>query len=61
MGWREGVDALFHLSEPRDNLLMLAKDVIEYIQRYRYFMGLSEYKSVALFHEYLGRLSTSSP
>ena len=61
VGLEEGVDALFHLSEPRDNLLMLAKDVIEYIQRYRYFMGLSEYKSVALFHEYLGRLSTSSP
>ena len=61
VGMEEGVDALFHLSEPRDNLLMLAKDVVEYIQSYRYFMGLSEYKSVALFREYLGRLSTVKP
>ena len=61
VGLEEGVDALFHLSEPRDNLLMLAKDVLEYIQGFRYFMGLSEYKSVALFREYLGRLSTVKP
>lgn len=61
VGLEEGVDALFHLSESRDNLLMLAKDVVEYIQSYRYFMGLSEYKSVALFREYLDQLSTVKP
>ena len=61
VGMEDGVDSLFHLSEPKDNLLMLAKDVVEYIQAYRYFMGLSEYKSVALFREYLGQLSTVKP
>ena len=61
VGLEEGVDSLFHLSEPRANLLMLAKDVVEYIQGYRYFMGLSEYKSVDLFREYTGRLSTIKP
>ena len=40
---------------------MLAKDVVAYIQSYRYFMGLSEYKSVALFREYLDQLSTVKP
>ena len=61
VGLEEGVDTLFHLSEPRENLLMLAKDVLEYIQGYRYFMGLSEYKSVALFREYLGQLPSVKP
>ena len=61
VGLEEGVDALFHLSEPRANLLMLAKDVVEYIQGHRYFMGLSEYKSVELFREYLAQLSTVKP
>ena len=61
VGLEEGVDALFHLSEPRENVLMLAKDVLEYIQGYRYFMGLSEYKSVALFREYLGQLPSVKP
>ena len=57
VGLEEGVDTLFHLTEPRTGLLMLPKDVVEYIQGYRYFMGLSEYKSVDLFGEYLGRLT----
>ena len=61
VGLEEGVDALFHLSEPRINVLMLAKDVLEYIQGYRYFMGLSEYKSVALFREYLSQLPSVKP
>jgi len=61
VGLEEGVDALFHLTEPRANLLMLAKDVVEYIQGYRYYMGLSEYKSVELFRGYLAQLSTAQP
>ena len=61
VGLEDGVDALFHLSEPRANLLMLAKDVVEYIRGYRYFMGLSEYKSVALFRGYLDQLSAVKP
>ncbi|MCH8225300.1 MAG: hypothetical protein IIC97_05490 [Chloroflexi bacterium] len=61
VGLEEGVDALFHLTEPRANLLMLAKDVVEYIQGYRYYMGLSEYKSVDLFRDYLAQLSTVEP
>jgi hypothetical protein len=42
VGLEEAVNALFHLSEPGDNLLMPAKEVMEYILGYRYFMGLSE-------------------
>jgi chorismate dehydratase len=52
VGLEEGVDSLFHLSEPRDNLLMLVRDVVAYIIGYRYFVGLSEQKSIALFRTY---------
>ena len=40
VGLEEGVDSLFHLSDPRENLLMLARDVMEYIIGYRYFVGI---------------------
>ena len=52
VGLEEGVDSLFHLSDPRENLLMLARDVMEYIIGYRYFVGLSEQKSIDLFRSY---------
>ena len=52
VGLEEGVDSLFHLSEPRDNLLMLVRDIVEYIMGYRYFVGLSEHKSINLFRSY---------
>ena len=52
VGLEDGVDSLFHISEPRDNLLMLARDVMEYIIGYRYFVGLSEQKSIDLFRRY---------
>ena len=56
VGLEEGVDALIHESEPRDSDLMLPKDIVKYIQGSRFFMGLSEYKAVNLFRQYLDRL-----
>ena len=56
VGLEEGVEALFHEAVPRDSLLMLPKDIVEYIQGFRFFMGLSEYKAVDLFRQYLGRI-----
>ena len=59
VGLEEGVDSLFHLSEPRENLLMLARDVMEYIIGYRYFVGLAEQKSIDLFRSYRDRVVAS--
>ena len=59
VGLEEGVDSLFHLSEPRENLLMLARDVMEYIIGYRYFVGLSEQKSIDLFRSYRDQVVAS--
>ena len=58
VGLEDGVDSLFHLSEPKDHLLMMARDIVEYIIGYRYFVGMSERKSIELFKEHLAKLST---
>ena len=52
VGLEDGVDGLYHLSDPRENLLMLAKDILEYIQGVRYFIGFSEQKAIDLFRKY---------
>ena len=56
VGLEDGVDSLFHLADPKDHLLMMARDVVDYIIGYRYFVGLSERKSIDLFREYLAKL-----
>ena len=56
VGLEDGVDGLYHLSEPRDDLLMLAKDIVAHIQGIRYFVGLSEQKAIDLFRGYLAQL-----
>ena len=61
VGLEEGVDAVTRVSEPRDNLLMLPRDVLEYIQGHRYFMRLSEYQAISLFREYLDQLNPTTP
>ena len=58
VGLEDGVDSLFHLSEPKDHLLMMARDIVEYIMGYRYFVGLSERKSIDLFKAHLTKLSS---
>jgi hypothetical protein len=50
------VDSLFHLADPKDHLLMMARDIVEYIIGYRYFVGFSERKSIDLFKGYLAEL-----
>lgn len=56
VGLEEGVEVLFHESEPRDRLLMLPKDIVEYIQGFRFFIGLSERKAIDLFRRKLDQL-----
>jgi len=56
VGLEDGVDSLFHLSDPKDHLLMMARDIVDYIIGYRYFVGLSERKSIDLFKDYLAEL-----
>lgn len=57
VGLEEGVDGLYHLNEPRDELLMLPRDVVEYVQGIRYYVGRSEQQAIARFREYLEQLA----
>jgi chorismate dehydratase len=56
VGLEDGVDALYHVNEPRDELLMLPRDVVNFVQGIRYYVGLSEQKGIDQFREYLKQL-----
>lgn len=53
VGLEEGVDAMYRVSEPREDLLMLPRDIARYIRGFRYYLGTSEQKAIALFQQYL--------
>ncbi|PKB73583.1 MAG: hypothetical protein BZY75_01055 [SAR202 cluster bacterium Io17-Chloro-G7] len=57
VGLEMGIENLFHETDPRDRLLMLPKEVVEYIQGHRFFVGLSERKAIELFQSYLKQLN----
>ncbi len=56
VGLEEGVNALYQLANPREDLLMLQRDVVRYIQGLRYFMRMSEQRAVDQFRHYLQQL-----
>lgn len=56
VGLEDGVDTLYHIAEPRENLLMLPRDVVDYVQGIRYYLGMSEQKSMRIFREYIEQL-----
>ncbi|MYC28506.1 MAG: hypothetical protein F4X65_00235 [Chloroflexi bacterium] len=56
VGLEDGVDTLYHIAEPRENLLMLPRDVVDYVQGIRYYLGMSEQKSMRVFREYIEQL-----
>ena len=58
VGLEDGVDAMYHLAEPRKELLMRPRDVVEYIRGFRYYIGVSEQKAIDLFRKYLDRLNS---
>lgn len=58
VGLEDGVDALYHQNEPRNDVLMLPRHIVEYIQGIRYFLGLSERKAIDRFRQYLDQLES---
>ena len=56
MGLEEGVDALCELASPRRDLYMLPRDIVTYIQGFRYFIGRSEQQAIDQFRRYLQQL-----
>jgi chorismate dehydratase len=58
VGLEEGVDALCEVAEPRQELLMLPRDIVQYVQGLRYYMGRSEQQAVELFRHYLHQIDS---
>ena len=49
VGLEEGVNALYGLADPREDLLMLPRDIVTYIQGLRYYIGHAEQQSIEQF------------
>jgi len=56
VGQEDWLDNLYRMSGPRDDLVMLPKDVLGHIQSLRFYMGVTEQKSIDLFQEHLNSL-----
>jgi chorismate dehydratase len=56
VGLEEGVNAMYQIQEPRDRLLMLPRDITQYIQGLRYYLRLPEEQSMHQFRQYLHQL-----
>jgi predicted solute-binding protein len=56
VGLEEGVNAMYQIQEPRDRLLMLPRDITQYIQGLRFYLRLPEEQSMAQFRQYLHQL-----
>jgi len=56
VGLEDGVEALYQVAEPREDLLMLPRDIVTYIQGFRYYIGKSEQQAIDQFQSYLQQL-----
>jgi chorismate dehydratase len=56
VGLEEGVEALYRLADPREDLLMLPRDIVKYIQGLRYYIGMSEQRAIDQFRQCLKQL-----
>jgi chorismate dehydratase len=56
VGLEDGVDALCQLAQPRQDLFMLPRDIVQYIQGFRYYIGRSEQRAMDQFRHCLQQL-----
>jgi chorismate dehydratase len=56
VGMQDWADGLFRLAKSRDDLLMHPRDILEYTQGIRYFIGVPEQRAIDRFQQYLNQL-----
>jgi chorismate dehydratase len=56
-GLQDWADGLFRPSVKRDDVLMRPRDILEYTQGIRYFIGVTEQRAIDRFQHYLDQLS----
>jgi chorismate dehydratase len=59
-GLQDWADGLFRSAERRDDVLMHPRDILEYTQGIRYFLGVPEQRAIDRFQHYLEQLKTQS-
>jgi chorismate dehydratase len=59
VGLEEGVNALYAIAQPREDLLMLPRDIVAYIQGFRYYIGMAEQRAIDRFRQYLSAIDGS--
>jgi chorismate dehydratase len=60
-GLQDWADGLFHSSDVRDEVLMHPRDILEYTQGFRYFIGVTEQRAIDRFRGYLEQLAAHDP
>ena len=60
VGQEDWINNQYKATGPRDDLLMRPRDVLEYVQGLRFFIGVPEERSIALFQEKLALLGDVS-
>jgi chorismate dehydratase len=58
VGMQDWADGLFRSSPARNDLLMHPRDILEYTQGIRYFIGVPEQRAIDRFRQYLNQLNT---
>ena len=56
-GMQDWADGLFRAAERRDDVLMHPRDILEYTQGIRYFLGVPEQRAIDRFKHYLDQLN----
>ncbi len=59
VGLQDWADGLFRFAESRPDVLMHPREVLEYTQGIRYFIGRPEQRAIELFRSYLDQLHTA--
>jgi chorismate dehydratase len=55
-GLQDWADGIFRSSDARDEVLMHPRDILEYTQGLRYFIGRTEQRAIDMFQGYLNQL-----
>jgi chorismate dehydratase len=58
VGLQDWADGIFRSSDSRDDVLMHPRDILEYTQGIRYFLGVPEQRAIELFGRYVEQLKT---
>jgi chorismate dehydratase len=57
VGLQDWADGLFRSAASREDLLMHPRDILEYTQGIRYFIGVTEQRAMDRFRHYLDQLN----